>query len=83
MLSGSPPVAGFTFNFARKEGIWGSGTYYSTQPALAMSFEHPVQSNDSAFKSYLAGVQHTKGVLTATKQSPNFWKLVVIISGCC
>lgn len=81
MLSGSLPAAGFTFNFARKEGIWGSGTYYSTQPVLAMSYEHPVQSSDSAFNSYLAGVKHTKGVQAATEQSLDVWKLVVTVLG--
>ena len=61
--------AGFTFNFARKEGVWGSGTYYSSQPALAISYEHPVQGNDPACKHYLAGVDPTgvKGVQAATR----------------
>ena len=29
--------AGFTFNFARMEGVWGAGTYYSCNPSLAMT----------------------------------------------
>ena len=53
--------AGFTFNFARKEGIWGSGTYYSTNPPLAMKYQHRLHSDDSAFSSYLADVKDRSG----------------------
>ncbi|KAL3141891.1 hypothetical protein ABBQ32_004552 [Trebouxia sp. C0010 RCD-2024] len=43
------------------ESIWGSGTYYSTRPSLAMKYQHRLHSGVSAFSSYLAGVKGVKG----------------------
>ncbi|KAL3136737.1 hypothetical protein ABBQ38_005454 [Trebouxia sp. C0009 RCD-2024] len=53
---------GFTFNFARTEGIWGSGTYYSCQAPLATRFAHTLQHQDLAFTNYSAGVPNSKGL---------------------
>ncbi|KAL3158168.1 hypothetical protein ABBQ32_011758 [Trebouxia sp. C0010 RCD-2024] len=52
---------GFTFNFARTEGVWGSGTYYSCQAPLATRFEHKVQRQDPISTNYSAGVPNSKG----------------------
>lgn len=62
--------AGFAFNFARKDSIWGSGTYYSCSPSLATNYCHVLQLSDTAFSNHLAGMQGVSGVGTIKNAAP-------------
>ncbi|DBA92767.1 hypothetical protein WJX77_000576 [Trebouxia sp. C0004] len=42
---------GFMHNHARLNGLWGYGTYYSTTPSLALSYEHNVSSTDEGMQN--------------------------------
>ena len=54
-------LAGFAFNFANVDGIWGSGTYYSSKPWLAIRYEHRLQPQDEFVGKYLGDVGNTIG----------------------
>ena len=55
-----PSPAGFTQNFASLTGAWGVGTYYATQPRLALQFGYTLQAGDLAFSTHLAGLSHSE-----------------------
>lgn len=42
---------GFMHNHARLNGLWGYGTYYSTTPSLALTYEHNVSSTDEGMQN--------------------------------
>ena len=42
---------GFMHNHARLDGLWGYGTYYSTTPRLALTYEHNVSSTDEGMQN--------------------------------
>ena len=42
---------GFMHNHARLNGLWGYGTYYSTTPSLALTYEHNVSSTDEGVQN--------------------------------
>ncbi|KAA6427151.1 MAG: RNase III inhibitor [Trebouxia sp. A1-2] len=42
---------GFMHNHARLNGLWGYGTYYSTTPSLALTYEHNVSSTNEGMQN--------------------------------
>ncbi len=63
---------GFTSHFA-KQGMWGTGNYYSCHPALAVHYDHEVQPEDATLFGYLADVSHIAGM----------WLSLLACASCC
>ncbi len=53
---------GFMHNHARLNGLWGYGTYYSTTPSLALTYEHNVSSTDEGLQNGSHSFSTTKNM---------------------